>query len=142
MIKNRESTIYERATMEFPAELEYLPEMLGFILEGAKSCGVDKASLKKLELASEEVIVNIISYAYPEKRGKVWIDYQKVNSSVAITIRDKGVAFNPLEHKVEGVDLPLEKRKVGGLGVFLLQKMITDLKYERVEEENRLTLIV
>lgn len=133
--------------MEFPAELEYLPEMLGFILEVTKSYGVSKGSLRKLELAAEEALVNIISYAYPEDREKkIWIECQQpLPSQVEILLKDRGAPFNPLEHTSDAetqLNKPAEERKVGGLGVFLLQKMVDGLKYERKGEENRLILIV
>jgi anti-sigma regulatory factor (Ser/Thr protein kinase) len=91
--------------------------------------------------------VNVISYAYaPSAEKKLWIECHKLSSSqVEIKIKDKGAPFNPLEHISEAqaqINLPAEERRIGGLGVFLLQKMVDEVKYEYQDKENRLSLIV
>ena len=125
--------------MEFPAEIDHLPEMLAFIRFAVQQTGISEEKLYKVELASEEALVNIISYAYPEKKqNRLHIDCQtKPGRRFEVTIRDQGLPFNPIDADID-VDIhqPIEERKIGGLGIFMIRKLIDEVSYQRVGEEN------
>ncbi|MFC1575232.1 ATP-binding protein [Gemmatimonadota bacterium] len=53
-----------------------------------------------------------------------------------IIVRDSGVAFNPLEKETPDIDAPAEERPIGGLGIFMVQKIMDDVGYERRDAEN------
>lgn len=134
--------------MDFPADLECLPQMLDFIRERAASLGMPEEKIYKMELASEEALVNIISYAYPGKSEKkiatLSLDCQKLGTTrFEVLIRDRGVPFNPIDAEIT-VDIhkPIEERKIGGLGIFMIRKLLDEVSYQRVGEENILRMVM
>ena len=130
----------------FSATRENFRKMVDFIITGLTEQKFEKKLIGKIHLVVEEIILNIIQHAYPEGPGDVEIDYcfetrnEKV-SSVTLTISDWGVPFNPLTAASEPVmDVEVEERKVGGLGVFLVKNLVDELSYEHKGNQNRLTL--
>lgn len=131
--------------MEFPARLEHLPDMLQFILNQAEKLSVSKDRRYKLELASEEALVNIISYAYKDqKTGIIRIDCEKLGDNrLEIVIRDHGFPFNPIDADIRvDTEQPIDERKIGGLGIFLMRKILDEVSYQRIGEENVLRLLM
>jgi len=93
-----------------------------------------------LQLACEEIVVNITSYAYPVgSDGYLDVIIQKTDR-IVIRFEDGGVPFNPLEHKSPDITLPWKQRPIGGLGIFLLRRKMDDLNYEYVDNKNILTI--
>ena len=106
--------------------------------EEVASCG---KALYAVHLVCEELVVNVVSYAYPpEAEGYLVVEIERTDTCLTIRFRDGGVAFNPLSKKMPDVSLPLEKRPIGGLGIFLTRKLMDDVSYERVQDENVLTI--
>jgi serine/threonine-protein kinase RsbW len=131
--------------MDFPADIEHLSKMLAAICNDARSAGIKGERLYKLELASEEALVNIISYAFPQKKSEdvISISCQKEDNRFEITIRDKGIPFNPIDiSKDIDVHKSLEERKIGGLGIFLIHKLLDEVSYQRMGDENILKLVM
>ncbi len=127
----------------FPADLGSLYEMLHFIQNHAQERQFEEAQILKIELACEEALVNIISYSYPEYRGEIAIDCAKLEKpGLKITIQDKGIPFNPLTNaKKYNVHALVEKRSLGGFGVFFILKLMDEVTYRRENSTNMLTLI-
>ena len=97
--------------------------------------------LYTIHLVCEELVVNVVSYAYAdETEGYLKIQIEKEDGTITIRFIDGGVAFNPLEREMPDVSLPLEERQIGGLGIFLTIQMMDEVLYERVDNENILTL--
>lgn len=93
-----------------------------------------------LQLACEEIVVNITSYAYPEgSDGYLDVIIQKTDR-IVIRFEDGGVPFNPLEHKSPDITLPWKQRPIGGLSIFLLRRKMDDIHYEYVDNKNILTI--
>lgn len=93
-----------------------------------------------LQLACEEIVVNITSYAYPgDSDGYLDVIIQKTDR-IVIRFEDGGVPFNPLEHKSPDVTLPWKQRPIGGLGIFLLRRKMDDIHYEYIDNKNLLTI--
>ena len=99
--------------------------------------------LYQVKLVLEEVIVNIVNYAYEERAGHK-IDVQLISEPDTLTIKiaDDGRAFDPL-HQAPRPDVaaPLEDRPIGGLGVYLVQTLMDEAHYRREQDRNHLTLI-
>lgn len=95
-----------------------------------------------VRLACEEIIVNIIHYAYADAAdGYIGIDISSSGEELRIEIRDGGIAFNPLEKEPPDISLTAEEREIGGLGIFLVRRMMDKVCYTRKEGENRLLMI-
>lgn len=90
----------------------------------------DEDLLFKVRLCAEEVVENIVSYAY--QRGDGWLEAQTdhIDGSLVITLRDAGTPFNPLNSPDPDITLSAEDRKIGGLGIFLCKKMMDTVSYK------------
>lgn len=116
--------------------------MLTPVREKLEELSCSSKEKHQIEVSVEEALVNIINYAYPEKRGEIEILCSLPKPGlIEITIKDWGAAFNP-ETFVKSVekDLPLEDRKVGGLGVYFMYQLMDQISYRREEGANILTL--
>lgn len=130
-------------TIELTAVMENLDDGLDFVVNGIEAAGVEKKIAGKIRLACEEVLVNVIHYAYPtDIQGTLTVSYELTNEGkdLIIKVMDKGVPFNPLEKEDPDVDLPLEERQIGGLGIFMVRNIMDDLTYTRENEMNILTM--
>jgi len=124
----------------FQAKLENLHEILLWIRERISKF-FSQRDLDKVELASEEVIVNIINHAYAKKSGKIAVQVT-VNENIEISFMDSGPKFNPISKRRKKIDsLVLSKRKVGGLGIYIIFNCIDDVEYLRKDKLNIFTLI-
>lgn len=127
--------------MQFLADLKSLEDVMQFLRTEALRSGMEEKDIHKMELACEEAIVNIISYAYPEKKGNLEIACQKKGHRFEIQISDWGLPFNPIDAEVNPqTDKPVQDRYIGGLGIFLIRKAIDEASYQRNGDENILRL--
>ncbi|MCH9627602.1 MAG: Serine-protein kinase RsbW [Chlamydiales bacterium] len=127
--------------MEFKASVDSLAGVMEFIRKQAEANGIEHALIQKMELACEEAIVNIISYAYKKKPGVISVTCEKKGKRFEITLCDQGIAFNPIDVEINPqFGTPVLQRKVGGMGIFLIRKVIDDVSYQRVGKENVLRL--
>ena len=90
-----------------------------------------------IRLVIEELIVNIVNYS-----GSDYIDIElkRDENSITLCFRDNGIPFNPLKRVMPDTTLPLEKRQIGGLGIFLVIKKTDAISYEYTNGENILTV--
>jgi len=96
----------------------------------------------QLDVAVEEIFVNIASYAYNPEAGPAVIRFDaSLNpASVTITFMDYGVPYNPLANPDPDISLPLRDRKRGGLGIFMAKQYADDIAYQYKDGQNILTL--
>ena len=93
-----------------------------------------------LRLACEEVVTNVEKYAYPEGTdGYFDVDIQK-SDRIVLRFEDGGVPFNPLEHKKPDTTLPWKLRSIGGLGIMLTLRKMSDVRYTYEDGKNILTM--
>ncbi len=106
------------------------------------SVGVNKKNSLKILLASEEIFANISNYAYPNKIGevKITIEYSILQEVIRVLFEDRGIPFNPLLIKKPKLNLPPSQRKIGGLGIFMVRRMMNSIDYEYTEGKNRLLI--
>ena len=132
----------------FPVTLssEAVPENFAVIQEqvrdllGPFPCSM--RTLLELDMIIEEVFINIANYAYEDHKGTVEIDLSldEESCSLEMTFRDSGVPYDPLKKESPDLSSPAEKRAIGGLGIFLVQKYSDALSYRYTDGENRLTI--
>ena len=126
----------------FSATLSELYPMLGWVRVRLGKTGLSDIEVKRVEIALEEGLVNVISYAYQGVEGSIslTIDFEE-GEYIEMTIEDSGLPFNPLKHKRE-VDplVPVEELEEGGLGILFMQKLMDKVEYARLNEKNRLIL--
>ncbi|HPR32735.1 MAG TPA: ATP-binding protein [Prolixibacteraceae bacterium] len=94
-----------------------------------------------LNLVLEEAVTNIVFYAYPDK-GEHTIDVILTleDNVIGIELVDDGIPFDPTRKEDPDVTLPVEERSIGGLGIFLITKLMDEVSYKRENEKNILFL--
>jgi serine/threonine-protein kinase RsbW len=129
--------------IRLPARLENLEKLLQSVSSFAEEKGLPSKRIREIELATEEALVNIFNYAYPEQgTGEVEIDCSTGETfELIIRLIDTGIPFNiDTLSDPDDLDAGLSERKIGGLGVFLIRKMVDEVKYRREGDKNILTL--
>ena len=130
--------------LTIPADDKQLEKVLDFIHQQLPAdCETDL--MYKIDLAAEEIFVNIAHYAYKEKlpadeTGSVSLTCSYENELLTMIFRDKGVPFNPLDRDDPDITLSAEDRKIGGLGIFLTKKYMDSVEYKYENDENILIL--
>jgi len=126
--------------IKLPAKLENLGRWMEAVSECAKEQGFDQKKIGKIELALEEALVNICNYSYPEEPGSAEVSCKQDNRRFIIEIVDSGIPFDMTSLPAPDVTSSIEKRKIGGLGIFLIKKMVDGVKYRRKGSLNILNL--
>ncbi len=127
--------------MHFEASLENLRSILQWILDELKGVGFDRDSLNKIELASEEAIVNVYKHGYKGRAEKIEIEVKRLPKKCEIVIKDHGPPFNPLKWKGVDITSPLDEREIGGLGIYFIRNSMDGVRYARIKNQNVLTLV-
>lgn len=125
------------------AETRNLAEVTAFVRQILTSYGWDAEEIFQMELAVEEIFVNICRYAYGQKRGKAKLVLEKTKEKEGAMIRisDQGIPYDPLEREDPDISLGVQEREPGGLGIFFVKQLMDEVKYERSKNENQLILI-
>ncbi len=128
--------------IKLPAKLENLRRWVEAVSECARKQGFDQKKIGKIQLAVEEALVNICKYSYPDEPGIAEVSCKQENSRFIIEIIDSGIPFDITSLPAPDLPPSIEKRKIGGLGVFLIKKMVDEVKYCREKNFNILKLTI
>ncbi|MDO4459724.1 MAG: SpoIIE family protein phosphatase [Clostridia bacterium] len=126
----------------FPADINALPDVQSFFESSLEKIGCSMKTMMAVSVAIEEIFVNVAHYAYPEGEGDVTVgfSYDSDSRTAGFRIRDKGIRFNPLEHKDPDITLSADERSIGGLGIFITRKTMDSVSYRYYKGENILTM--
>ena len=128
--------------LRMPAKLESLGRLIGSLSNCAKAQGFEQGKISSMELAAEEALVNIFRYAYPEAPGDVEMICKLEGDRFTIEIIDSGIPFDVTAMPDPKVAGGVYDREPGGLGIFLMQKVMNEVRYRRENDRNILTLII
>jgi serine/threonine-protein kinase RsbW len=102
---------------------------------------LDTRLIFNVNLAVDEILTNIISYAYPDGGSHdIVVRLSLTTRELIVEVEDDGQAFNPLELGIPDLDKPLEQRPIGGLGIHLVRKVMDRLEYRRQAGKNVLLM--
>lgn len=94
-----------------------------------------------LNLVLEEAVVNVINYAYPkEEHQSIYLSASLRKGSIVLILTDTGKEFDPTMAPDVDITLSADEREIGGLGIFLIRQIMNEVKYERIDGKNILTL--
>lgn len=127
-------------TLTVPAEDDRLEAVQDFVGQTLAAAGCPRELETQIQIAVEELFVNIAHYAYAPGRGEVEIGCALEAGSVVIRFRDRGVPFDPLAEADADVSLPAGERKIGGLGICLVKRIMDGAVYLRRDGQNILTV--
>jgi len=127
----------------FDADFDNLDEIRDFVGEAASQAGFSDKEIYAIQLAADEASSNIIEHAYAGmKGGKLEIECSLFEGGLQIVMRDQGKSFNPSSVPEPNVNADLSERKIGGLGMYLMRKLMDEVTYETSDETgNILTMI-
>ena len=130
-----------QSSLILPNDVDTIPQLNEYIDCICEENGIDMEIAMSLNLAIEEAVVNVMSYAYPEKaQGEVKIESAVDSNQITFVITDNGIPFDPTAKEDVDVTLSAEERPIGGLGIHLIRQIMTHISYERKDGKNILTL--
>lgn len=125
-----------------PARIQYLNRLITFVSGYAREKGFSEKRTKEIELVTEETLVNIFKYAYPDETGEVEVSCRlEKNAGFRVKISDNGVPFDIRTIPKPDLNADISDRKIGGLGIFLIRQLADDVCYSRNRNRNTLSLI-
>ena len=136
--------VTDSSKLHIPADANALERVRLHVLEKAEMLHLPQPKIFKLELALEEIIVNIVNYAYPAGTPG-YIDVFctiRHQDTIEIEIHDAGQAFDPLQREEPDLEQSIEAREIGGLGIFLTREMVDEISYRRDNNENIITFSI
>ena len=122
------------------AKTEKLDEVIGFVEQHLEKWDCPMKIMTQIEIAVEEIFVNIAEYAYTPNEGKATISINLIGTEIEIVFKDSGVPYDPLAKPDPDVTLSAEEREVGGLGIFMVKKSMSNMFYEYKDGNNILTI--
>lgn len=132
---------YQSPALIMRNDIEQIPTLSEWI----EGLGIPDDLNMQINLALEEIVSNVMLYAYPGKSGQVLVESQKLKvedgEQLIFTITDSGIPFDPTQKEEVDTTLSAEERPIGGLGIHLVRQIMDDVRYERMEDKNILTLV-
>ena len=128
--------------LRIEARIDNLSRVLAFVDEQLEMYNCSHKALVQIEIAVEEIFVNIAHYAYKPKVGAATIkcEVTKDPFQVLIEFQDNGYKYNPLEKEDPDVTLGIEERSIGGLGIYMVKKSMSQVDYRYEDGKNILTM--
>ena len=121
------------------AKLENLEKTIDFINAKLKTLEYPPDLQNEIDIAIEEIFMNIANYAYEPQTGEVAVSISTEDKTL-IRFEDSGKPFNPLEQPAPDFEKPITARDIGGLGVFMVKKIMDEIEYTRQNNKNILTV--
>jgi sigma-B regulation protein RsbU (phosphoserine phosphatase) len=127
--------------LDLHATLDDLGRAAAAVRAFCEARGVAREPTDDLLLGLDEMMANVITYAYRgDPDGVIVLRLHIAAEAMTLEIRDRGPAFDPLKARKPDLELPLDARPEGGLGIHLARSVIDAMAYERVGDQNRLRL--
>ena len=122
-------------------DIAEISKLATFIEEVGEAFELTPDVIFNLNLVIEEAVVNVINYAYPkEEHQSIYLSANLHEDSIVFVLTDTGKEFDPTQAPEADITLSAEERPIGGLGIFLIRQIMNEVKYERIEGKNVLTL--
>ncbi len=128
-------------SVQFSAKFEFLDEMRDFVANIAREAGFGNKDVYNIQLATDEAASNIIEHAYEgSANGIIELSCGMQGNAIKIVLVDHGEPFDPSEIPMPDLKADLSERKIGGLGIFLMRKLMDEVHYDSQPGRNSNTL--
>ena len=127
--------------LKISALISKLDDVLRFVEIPLRERGASVKNITTINIAVEEIYVNIAHYAYETEGGQVNISLSISDDKVTIVFTDFGVKYNPLEREDPDITLSVEDRPIGGLGIFMVKKTMDEVAYRYENDSNIFTMV-
>ena len=109
--------------------------------EFGKKNNLSSEVIYDVRLTLEEVVSNIIKYGFEDNyEHQISIEMNLQGETLTMKIKDDGKPFNPLEVKNANIEKPFDEREIGGMGIYIVQQLMDELRYNREKDNNILLL--
>lgn len=122
------------------ARTENMEAVTEFVNEQLDSFGCPLKTQMQLDVALDELLGNIVRYAYRSGTGPVTVRVEQREGAVVLTFLDRGMPYDPLEREDPDTSLSAEERQIGGLGIYMVKRMMDSVSYEYRDGQNCLTV--
>ena len=128
--------------LKIEAVPDRVDEVTDFLDEIMQQLDVPVKIQVQLDIAAEEIFVNIASYGYPDRIGnaRIVVNFPEDHSYISVCFIDRGLYYDPLNKQDPDITTGLEERQVGGLGIFMVKQSMDDMTYEYKDGCNMLTI--
>jgi anti-anti-sigma factor len=139
MGQNERENLFERT---FPGQLAYLTAISDFVVESARRLGMGEHDLFSIQMAVDEAATNIIAHGYEENEleGEIHILCWQEGQNFVVQLRDNSPPFDPTWVPEPDLNAPLQERREGGLGIFLMRRMMDWVEFSREGDQNVLSM--
>lgn len=121
--------------------LDEIGTLAEFIEELGAELSLSMETTMHINLALEEAVSNIIMYAYPQEEAhEIILKTSATGNQLIFLLTDNGLSFDPTNAPEVNLDIPAEERQIGGLGIFLIRRIMNEVTYRRLDGENHLTM--
>ena len=128
-------------TLTVDAKVENLETVTEFVDSFLEENDCPMKTEMQVNISIDEVFHNIVSYAYDEKNGKIEIQIESGDPvKLVLIFKDSGTPFNPLENADPDITLSSDDREAGGLGIFMVKKLMDNVTYSYENGQNILKL--
>ena len=130
-------------SLTVPASLDSLATISAFITDATARAGMDDHAAWQVQLAVDEASTNIIQHGYEQAaHGEIELAWQIDSDTLIVTLRDRGRSFNPDDVPAPDISSPLEERQAGGLGLFLMGRLMDSVEFEFDDTQGNLLKMV
>jgi len=130
----------EKKELKVPAHIDYLGDLRDFVVQIGKKHKFSDKLINAFKLAVDEAATNIIRHSYREKEGLITIRAIVRKNSLTLSIIDQGIYFDPRRVKDPDLNRYIDIGKKGGLGIFIMRKLMDKIDYRKTEEGNELRI--
>lgn len=123
------------------ATMAELPRVFEFVETTCREARVREDAQFDLQLAVEEACANVIEHAYAAKGGTLSIIFATRNLDVVLTVVDQGPPFDPNSIAAPDLNAPLEERRIGGLGIHLMKRLMDEISYTPTGQGNVVRMV-
>jgi serine/threonine-protein kinase RsbW len=130
-----------RKEIKLKNQVEELEHVARFVEEIGKELGLDMELRMNLNLVMEEMVSNIIFYAYPEgTEGTIELATESDGKELTFFLSDQGREFDPTQKKDPDLDINPAKRDIGGMGIYIVKNIMDHVSYQRLRGKNLLIM--
>jgi serine/threonine-protein kinase RsbW len=130
-----------RKEIRIKNQVEELEHVARFIEEIGEELGLDMELQMNLNLVMEEMVSNVIFYAYPKQAdATIELTAESDGKELTFVLSDQGRAFDPTMKKDANMDINPAERDLGGMGIFIVKNIMNEVTYQRLEGKNLLTM--
>jgi serine/threonine-protein kinase RsbW len=131
-----------RYALQTTAELKNLSQIRDFVEMAATTLGLDPNLISNVQLAVDEVATNVTLHGYQGQGGSLEVELERVGSDLVVRLRDEAPPFDPTTVPAPDLTLPLAKRPIGGLGIYLVRRAVDEVIHRvTATGGNELTLV-